>query len=219
MNLRDVKDRVKRQFGDEAQVQISDVDIIRWANDGQRYITTNNPDANQVTLTTNLVAGQQSYTLPTNLYILSSVHIKQYASDTSYFHIEGASLQEFNNTINGWDGTGVSSPGIPVIYNKYANTINLFPAPKSDITAGLKLYYSRYPTDLANNTDVIDLPLEYHSAIVDYCLQQAYELDEDWPASQAKAGQIVATLHINKNRGHSKAQETYGTITTLDDDL
>lgn len=218
MNLGEVKQRVKRQFGDEAQVQISDVDIIRWANDGQRHITTHNPSVNQVTSTASIIAGQQSYVLPENLFILYSVHIK-YTNDESYYHIEGASLQEFDRLINGWDGTGKVSPTTPYIYNKYGNTINLFPVPDISVPDGIKLYYVRYPVDLSNNTDIIDLPLEYHNALVDFCLQQAYELDEDWTASQAKAGQIMAAIHINKNREQSGPQETYSTITVLDDDL
>ncbi len=218
MNLGDVKTRVKRQFGDEAQVQISDADIIRWANDGQRHVTMNNETINQKTGFADLVSGQQSYTLPTDLFVLASLSIK-YTSENSYYHIEGMTVIEFNKYLNGWDGTGISGTNRPYVYHKYSNTVRLFPTPANNVVQGMKLDYARYPIDLANNADDIDLPFEYHSVIVDYCLQQAYELDEDWQASQAKAGQVASTIHKNRDRELWGNQEVYSLITILPEDM
>jgi hypothetical protein len=217
MNLGEVKSRVKRQFGDEAQVQISDVDIIRWVNDGQRHIVMHNNNLNRRITVGTLYKDQADYLLPENLFNLNSISVKN-TNSLSYFHIKGVSKFEFDQNINGWDGTAVSGSSTPYLYFKFGQSISLFPTPNSNVVDGLKIDYARFSDDLANNDDVIDLPIEYHSAIVDYCLQQAYELDEDWQASAAKAGQVQNTLHVNRNRENDGAKESYSSITTMPDD-
>src|SRR4249920_3716410 len=56
----DVVSRVKRQFGDEAGVQITDTDIIRWVNDGQLEITKKNKVLKSIASTPS-IAGTDQY--------------------------------------------------------------------------------------------------------------------------------------------------------------
>ena len=44
LNIQDVANRVKRTFGDESGVQVTDDDIIRWVNDAQLEISRQNED-------------------------------------------------------------------------------------------------------------------------------------------------------------------------------
>ena len=44
--VQDVLLSVKRQFGDESGVQVTDSDIVRWVDDAQREISMNNPEIN-----------------------------------------------------------------------------------------------------------------------------------------------------------------------------
>lgn len=216
MNLGDVKIRVKRQFGDESAVQVQDADIVRWANDAQRTIVMNNEGLLEETSTANSVAGQQNYALPVNCFVLKSITYKQ-SDGQSYFHLSGYSIQQFDSSVDGWDGNALGS-GLPGIYTVFAGQVRLFPIPEVSSVAGIKYYFCRRPVDMANDVDVVDLPEVYHSAVVDYCLQQAYELDEDWNSSQIKAAQVANAMHLNRNRDGWNNQETYQVITILPDD-
>lgn len=216
MNLADVKIRVKRSFGDESAVQVTDTDILRWVNDGQQEVVKHNPELLEKKVVTNLVTGQQEYTFPADLLQLRSLSCKP--NDTaSFLHLTGKSMQEFDEYVDGWDGPSYSQAS-PLIYTTFSGTVLLFPIPDISITGGLKLYYYRKPTDLVNDVDVIDLPLSYHNAIVEYCLRMAYEMDEDWTSVGNKANEFLNEVGLLKTREKQHNQETYTSITVLADD-
>lgn len=216
MILSDVKTRVRRTFGDESSVQVTDADIVRWVNDGQREVVMMNNELLEKITTANTVQGQQDYTIPTDCYTIRSILYRSGAS-SSYFKLLGQSLQEFDEYIDGWDGT-IYGQSDPAIYTAFANTIKLFPIPATSLTAGLKLYYYRYPVDVALDADAIDLPLPYHSAIVEYCLKQAYELDEDWTSVQNKASEFNTSVTGQKVSEKDAKAETYQLITVMRSD-
>jgi hypothetical protein len=218
MNLGDVRTRVKRQFGDESQVQINDSDITRWVNDAQRFVVMQSDGLLQKAATADLVANQQEYSVPTDLLILRSISTRLTAS-TPYFPLIGLSPQEFDQKIGDWDGGSVNS-GTAGYYHIYGTVIKLWPIPVATLTAGLKIYYSKIPTDVAVDADTIDLPLMYHSAVVNYCLQQAYELDDSsWEAAKVKGDQVLTDIHMNKGRENRSPSAAYGRITVLPEDM
>jgi len=212
----DVMTRVKRQFGDESGVQVIDADIIRWINDGQRHIVTQNEGLLEKSAYTNTVALQQDYSLPIDLLILRSIHLKDQPS-ASYFSIKYHTFNEFDQIVDGWDQTA-SDRGYPTIYTIYAGIIKLFPLPEISQTNGLKIYYNRVPVDVVDSTSALDVPLLYHEPLVKYCLQQAYEMDEDFDKSQAKAAEMNADLSLLRGRDDWKKQDLYPTITILAED-
>lgn len=216
MNVSDVMTRIKRQFGDESGVQVTDADILRWINDGQRQIVMQNEGLLEKTAFTNTVALQQSYSLPADILILRSVHLKDAASG-SYFKIKGHTFSEFDEYVDGWDGTVVDR-GFPAMYTVFENQLKLFPLPETAQANGLKIYYNRSPVDVDDSLDSLDLPLLYHEVLVKYCLQQAYEMDEDWDAAQVKAVEANADVTILRGRDDWKNQETYPVITILVED-
>lgn len=217
MNLGELKIRVRRQFGDEASVQITDDDLTRWANDAQRDVVMKNETVLQVVGLTNSVAGQQEYSFPQDLLVLRSIAYKMSASDPSYHRLRGMSYAEFDEFIDGWDGKAYGD-SFPVVYTTYANKFILFPAPVSSETDNIKIIYSRMPQDLSDDGDEIDLPTPYHNAVVDYCLSKAYELDEDWNAATMKTTQFEASIRANRERESWGNHEFYPHITTTLED-
>lgn len=216
MNVGDVKTRVKRQFGDESGVQITDGDILRWINDAQRDIVNQNEGILEAIGTANLVADQMEYSLPADMLVLRSLSVKG-ATDLSYTSIKGMSLQEFDQYVDGWDGTFYGN-GLPAAYSIFANTVKLYPRPRDSVTSGLKIYYQRFPVDRVLDADIIDLPLTYHNAVVSYCLGQAYELDEDWDSSGNKFQQMTADVTGAKDREKLTHMDYYPKITVLPED-
>lgn len=220
MNLGDVKTRVKRQFGDESAVQITDEDITRWVNDAVQYIVMNNDGLLQKIDTADIFAGVQDYSLPQDLLTLRAVHIKISPDSLSHVHIQSYDLQKFDTYVDGWDGTYYGT-GIPYVYTIYADQLKLFPIPDLDSAGGLKFYYTRRPAILDSSTDdgeEIDLPLSYHNGVVHYCLQQAYEMDENLESYNRKALDVQEHMRMNRDKQKDPQQEYYKTITPLYDD-
>ena len=65
MNVGDVLTRVRRTFGDEAGIQITQDDVIRWINDAQREAVMQNEGLLQKVGYVASTADTQEYTLPT----------------------------------------------------------------------------------------------------------------------------------------------------------
>lgn len=216
MIVSDIQTRVKRQFGDEAGVQLTDDDIIRYINDGVRQMIATNESLLQKVATAAAVAGQQDYTLPADCLILQSISYKA-PGEASYLKLKYLSLSEFNEYIDGWDGTAYGS-STPVVYMVFGNIISFFPKPDQDSADAIKLYYNRTPVDVALPGDTPDIPVLYHEVLVKFCLSQAYEMDEDFEAAAMKGNQIQGDMTILRGRENWKSQDTYSTITVLPED-
>lgn len=216
MIVSDVIVRVRRTFGDEAAVQVSDDDIIRWINDGQIEIVKNNDGALQKTNYVDLVANQSTYTAPTDLMILRSLRYK-YTSMTSYKYLPYYSIQQFDELIDGWDGTTFNTGG-PLYFTMYEGKIILFPTPDQSATQGLKVLYNQKPTDVVDQNSALALPLIYHPTIVKYCMWQASLLDEDMDPATMYQSNFVNDMQKLQTRETQEATARYPSITTLEFD-
>lgn len=213
----DIANRVKRRFGDESGVQLTDDDIIKSINDAQRKIVRRSTSLLEVTATSSSVGNTQEYNLPTNLFIFRMMMYKG-SSDTAYRKMQGMSLQEFNEYIDGWDQT-TSDVGVPTTYSLHANKFLVYPVPTAAVTNAFKLYYVRRPTDIVSLSDTPDLPEDYHTIIMDLVLKDAYEMDEDWEAAGNKSQE--ANVDINYLQGNQdwKQTEVYPSILVRIEDL
>ncbi len=217
MNVQDIVTRVRRVFGDEAAVQVSNDDIIRWINDGQIEIVKNNDGALPSTVTMNSVANQSNYALPADLFILRSVRFKT-ADMLSYYSLKYKNLQEFDDAIDGFDGTAYGV-GNPVYFTKYAGNITLFPTPQYSTAAGIKLLYNTQPIEVNDVSDTLSLPLVYHTAIYNYCMWQASLMDEDHEPGLLYKSEFQEAVDKLATRENSDPTEYYPTITVLAEDM
>lgn len=216
MNVQDVVTRVRRKFGDDAAVQVSNDDIIRWINDSQIEIVKHNEQALQKTDLIDLVANQAVYTLPTDLLILRSLRFK-FSDMLSFNTIRYKNMQEFDDSIEGWDGSAYTA-GSPLFFTMYEGKVTLFPIPDRSTVDGLKVLYNYKPVDVDDLADTLSLPLIYHNTIERYCMWQASLLDEDRePAAMYKAD-FNFDMDLLKNRETLDPIATYPTITTLEFD-
>mgnify|MGYP007027866261 CR=1 FL=1 len=217
MNLGAIKQQVKRIFGDESQVQLTDDDILMWANSAQTVFVMNNEGVMEVTGFASSVLNQMEYNLPADLLVLDTVSYKS-TGELSFFPLRGKSLREFDEYLAGWDGTTYGS-GKPQYFHKYGTKLRLFPPPDAAGTSNIKIYYRKRPVALAVDGDTSELPEEYHNAIIDYILQRAYFMDEDYEAAQLAANSVDNDLKMNKERENWKHQDFYPMITIMNDDM
>lgn len=214
MNVQDVANRVRRTFGDDAGVQIVDDDILRWVNDAQLQISTDNEELLETVGTANIVASQADYTIPTDMNVLRSLMYNN-------FRLRSLSFSEFNEYIDGFKATtaqGGFGNGTPEVFMVYGGTITLFPTPSQSITAGLRIYYSKHPATVATLADNLGVPTRYHNSVVEYCLKMAYEMDENPEMANMKGGEFQTQLQKLKNQEKWTASEYFLTITTLPED-
>lgn len=216
MIVSDVITRVRRTFGDEAAVQVQDADIIRWINDAQLEIVKRNDSALQETSFMDLVANQSTYTMPTTLLIIRTLRYK-YTNMVSFNKIRYASLQQFDEIVDGWDGTAFGV-GAPIYYTMDKGQVILFPTPDQSATGGLKILHNKRPTDVVLTSDALSLPLIYHNSIFQYCMWQASLLDEDHDPAIMYQSNFMDDMRELSNSDTKEDTNTYPVITVLEFD-
>jgi len=203
--VNDVKRAVQRIFGDESGVQLEDADIFMWVNDAQDEIVKRNRII-KATSTSASVASQKDYTFPTDDII-----------QIESLHFDGQKLQNMPFAQADQDIITTDSAaevGTPVLWWEWGGTFTLWPAPSSALE--IKLYYTRKPARITTGTDLLSAPDKYYKQVVDFVLQQAYEMDEEPQLSEMKGQQFDNGLTDLAEEERSAQQLTYPTITFVD---
>lgn len=206
----DIATYVKRQFGDESGVQVTNDDIIRWVNAAEQEIIS----ANQVlkaVATTATVADQEEYVLGTgvDLQYINSIHVAGLKLPFRNFNDAESYI-----TVNDPDKTQRTRPEF---WYEWAGTVYLYPIPDTVYT--LKVFYHRVPVALTGTGDTLNVPDNYFNRIVEYCMAQAYELDENLDAALAKSQQFQSNLVAQALDENATSYDKYPMITILDEDL
>jgi hypothetical protein len=199
----DIATRVRRTFGDDAGILITDADILRWINDAQREIAVK-ANLLQVRATTAVAPGVNEVAVPANILRLHSVKFQ---------NVKLIALSQ--NEADQFDLGAVptTSRATPTHYWLFANTLTLYPAPNTTDPDDLKMYYTRTPVEVTALGDTPELPVEYHNRIVEYCAAQAAEMDNDNGRYQLKMGQFEAGVSELKGLGEQDQNDVYPTIT------
>lgn len=202
----DVIKRVFRTFGDESGVQITESDVMAWIDQAQRAVVSNNKEVLEVFAVFTVNAGQTEYDLsilPDVLRIHSLHWNGSFLTNRSF-----TDAQEW--FINGND----SGKGTPEFWYLYGGVIHFYPTPSADTE--VKLYYNKVPEPITASGSALSVPDNYFNAVVDFCLKQAYELDENAQFSQMKAEDFARGIQANaldnqaQNRSFQTVRDVYG---------
>lgn len=179
----DVITRVKTQFGDNSGAQLNDATIIRWINDGQQEIVNNNPILKDTKLT-DVVAGQAEYTFPSDkVQYIEAVYIDGRP-------VKNLSPQSFRDFILADDPARDATAKYPDVWYERAGVITFYPTPNTAFTNGLKLEYVKMPAQVTSAGDALGIPDRYINHLVNFCMMQALEYDENYSAAQYKMAQF-----------------------------
>lgn len=179
----DVITRVKTQFGDNSGAQLTDATILRWINDGQQEIVNNNPILKAVKLS-NIVAGQAEYTFPGDkVQYIEAVYVDNRP-------IKNLSPQSFRDFILSDDPKTNAKSKYPDVWYERAGVITFYPTPDTSFTNGLKLEYVKMPTPVTESSSPLGVPDRYLNNLVNYCMMNALEYDENYGAAQYKLVQF-----------------------------
>jgi hypothetical protein len=211
LKVQDIADYVKRVFGDESAVQMTDADIYRWINAAQREILISNKLL-KASGTADLVAGTDNYSFPSqNIQDVQAIHIQGVKLDFKSF-------QEAEDYILANDPLKTAT-GTPSMWYEWGGTFYVYPVPDTTIVDGIKIYYTNSPTIVSALVDSLSVPDSYFNRIVEFCLSQAYEMDEDAQNSQFKLGQFTSGLNAMAEQENTPHADTYPRITILEEDL
>lgn len=207
----DVMTAVKRQFGDESGVQLEDSDIVMWINDAQEEINGRNSILT-AKASGSSVAGTGDYTfasiIPTaKIHKINAIHYDG-------VRLPNMSFAEAEERVLAADPQRTQS-GDPLLWYEWAGTMTLWPTPNA--AKNIDIYFIAKP-DRVNSTPstLLSIPDKYYRDVVRYVLQQAYEMDEDWAASQAKAQQFNDSVGGMGEEERTAQNMTYETITVYD---
>ena len=189
MKVQDIITRVRNIAGDTNTLQFTDAQVLDWINDGVRECAIQN-NLLQKRATSTVTSGTAAYALPVDILKLHSVRY-----DGAKLSVK--TLQEFEDLVSGTD----TSNGTPQYCYVWAGFINLYPAPDNS-TSVMVVDYSYDPATLLIAdvaTDTPALPVGYHARLVDYCLAQVAQQDDDLNRYQMKMQEFTTGVQNLKD--------------------
>lgn len=189
MKLSSVISRVRSSAGDTDALQFTDAQLLEWINDGIRECAIQN-NLLQKRASSSSSVGTSEYPLPTDI-------LKLYSVKYDGSKLQGLTLDEFDERYGRVDGGSNSSPAC---FYVWGGVLNLYPVPSSQGSLVVEYIYS--PTDLGpeDYDKELPLPVGYHSRIVDYCLAQVAQQDDDINRYTAKMQEFTTGVSQLKDQ-------------------
>jgi hypothetical protein len=217
MLVQDVFARAQVLFGDDASIQLTGDKVLAWVNDAQEEASNSIPNLLPQTGYLDSVNGQLRYDPPEDLYKLWGLKYKD-STLQSYYQLTYMSILDLYQQVDGWDGT-VYATGTPQVFSRESNKLILFPAPREDTVHGIQIIYARYPVPVTNQTDAIDLPAYLNQFVLDFIMNKAYEMDEDWTAADRLANRVQQRLNEAQSTPEDRLHSgTYKSVTEMSED-
>lgn len=206
--LDDIFTSVKRQFGDESGVQITDDDITRWANQACMEINSKNKVLRKETYIA--LSNKSRVDSPDDSLIVLMVRYKETSSDDHGPILKNVPVQDIYYISN-----PNSRKGTPTVWAIEGNSIVVDATPDS-IYSGLNVHYIPEPERMISKISTIPLPDRYYDRIIEFVLSKAYELDEDWQAQQVQKSSFESSLMM-LNHAETDTQGPFSVVTNVDE--
>jgi hypothetical protein len=196
-------------FGDESGVQLTDTDIVRGINEAQVDLASQNQIIPAVA-TLPVLANVATYDLSGVTPKIDSV--ASILLDGR--RVGNIPISQAEESISLLDPESYEI-GAPQFWYEWAGEITFWPTPGQNYT--LTLRYTAEPTDVTTNaTDVLSVPDECFTDIVNFVLMKAYEMDENAEMMAIKQAEYSTSV---AERGETERQAqtmTYETTITFE---
>jgi hypothetical protein len=204
----DVSVVVKRIFGDESGVQLTDADIVRWINEAQMDLASQNQILPAVA-TMNVAANTATYSLTSITPRIDSIA----SILLNGRRIGNVPISQAEESISLADPEGLEV-GAPQFWYEWAGDITFWPKPNQNYTMTLR--YTALPANVVNSGDVLSVPDECFTDVVNFVLMKAYEMDENAQMMAVKQAEYSSSV---AERGETERQAqtmTYETTITFE---
>lgn len=191
MNTAAVIRKVQRAFGDSNEIVITKTDIVDWINEAQIEIVreTGYRSTSSATAASTFIGGK---TIADMLLCKSVTYDDRRLTLVGDDYVFNLQMQE-----EAYDE--------PQYYYMQGISIHLWPEPEASDSTSVTVLYVDAPTDLADDTGTLDLPVTYHEDIVRFCIMRAHERNENFRASEKAEQQFKE--HIGQRRFESHSQD------------
>lgn len=160
---------VRRALGGITSTDYSDANILisinRYIHDFEvaAIMASGSWEVQGEISTTNIVSGQAEYVFPNDLISLKKIEINPTGDSNGW---SWASIHDLRNNITPLsNNTGSQLAASPVV-DVYDHSIFLRDLPTANVSAGLKIYYSKEQTDLVNTYDETSFPEFLNTGLV-----------------------------------------------------
>lgn len=200
----ELAEHVKRQFGDESGVQITDTDILRWINDGIRELSVKlRPLKGKASTTT--VVGQANYSLPSGSAVqIESIHIGNRK-------IEGVSFAQAEESMGG----SQKLSGAPSFWYEWGGEVTFWPEPST--VEPITIFYTRMPDAITDMAALLPIPDKHYESVIAFVLSRAYELDEQFDAANVQRNLFLSRIGEQVDEELTGQTLTYPTITFVEE--
>ena len=177
MTLTNIRGKTRRLLGGITSVEYTDADILQSVNEYYHKAiaiamrTQGEFEINAFEATTDLVADQSDYSLPTDILRVYRVEANYSGATNGWEKIRMLDQSQVDAALSNTD---------EIFATKYArvfsDSLYLEPTPTANRTAGLKVYFSDEVTELSDDADEPNIHEHivsylYHGACVDYCVE------------------------------------------------
>ena len=205
----DVYNYVKRVFGDESGVQITNDDIVRWINEAQVDISKQN-QVLQTTATMNVTGGTATYSLTSVTPRIDS--IASILLDGR--RVGNIPISQAEESISLADPESLET-GAPQFWYEWGGDITFWPKPNKNYT--MLIRYTAQPADVnTTTTTVLSVPDECFTDVCNYVLMRAYEMDENAEMMALKQAEYSTSVAERGETERQSATMTYETNITFE---
>lgn len=208
-SVQDVIKEVKRTFGDEAAVQITDSDIVRWVNMAQGEIVMRNAELGAAVVFVNSVANQIDYPVLANvpnLLTIQSIHFKGRPLKNLTFQEAESYLMKGGDVVS----------GTPEIWYERGGVVSFHPPASDSEDQVVKIYFNKSP-DTVTAQSLLGLSDNYYNSIVSFVLKRAYLLDENANLAQLVNADFDTAVTRLQERSQSQTN-AYPFIGVMEDE-
>jgi 2-C-methyl-D-erythritol 4-phosphate cytidylyltransferase len=188
MDVATLLTQIKRQFGDEYDVIITDDDIYGWIHDAQLDIIRRT-GINEQSVTTSVSAFPVS--------VPEQITIKR-------VNIDGKALTYVSREeLDMLSLSTVQGPSTPKYWYRSERHVRLWPQDATDTTTQVQIQYAKVPVLLdGSGGEVLTVPESYHTDVLHYCLARAHNKNENW------TGERQEMDYYERNVGNRMAEAT-----------
>ena len=205
----DVYNQVKRVFGDESGVQLTNDDIARWINEAQVDLAKQNQIL-QTTATLPVTGGTATYSLTSitpRIDTLASLLLDGR-------RVGNIPISQAEESISLADPEGTET-GAPQFWYAWGGDITFWPVPNKNYIMTIR--YNAQPTAVSTTAgDVLSVPDECFTDICNYVLMRAYEMDENAEMMALKQAEYSTSVAERGEQERLAATMTYETNITFE---
>jgi hypothetical protein len=150
------------------------------------------------TATASLVAGQQEYTLPSDIIKLKRIEVSY--DGTNWYTATPMDINEKSDDTSTTSIANDFSTAKPY-YDLMDGSLFLYPIPSANVTAGLKIWYEKNVTALSGASDTPSILRSFHKGL-------AYGAAEDYFDKYSETNKSLA-MKAKKDEYRFQMKETY----------